>query len=472
VNILKNLKSSRACLGLGLAGAMLCTRPAAAEVTLVEKDGWRFTFDGRVNAFLSVGKGDDFPKATPGSAVQDHDVMGSKNRVTRSPEIGWKSSGQEDQNGKYFAARIRSGMVGNVLGFGLVKELTPNVSVRGYISIWSTVESPGRDKWTAVIPVTREGYFDVTGPWGSTRVGRTFGWFGRMSTEIDMLYGHGYGVGLPCSDELGPACGHVGTGVIFPGYSAGFSYSTPSLGGLQVHAGIYDPIVLGVPQPEWKRAPILRPEGSVTFETKLGAAGLLKIGAEGMFQPLSRVKLNDVVAADGTTTTVKTDESTSVWGASGGARVEVGPVRLGAAVFRGRGVGITYALQSTTATLSTETGELRTFTGFYGQGAIVLGKVHVAVGAGAASAKQLASDRMNTDLSVIKSQTGVSAALYFHASDSVVLGLDYFRFMARWYGAPKSVVGPDGTAVLADGTLMAGEKQDLNFVNAGVTYHW
>ena len=472
MNILKNLKSSRACFGLGLAGAMLCTRPAAAEVTLIEKDGWRFTFDGRVNAFLSVGKGDDFPKATPGSAVQDHDVMGSKNRVTRSPEIGWKSSGQEDQNGKYFAARIRSGMVGNVLGFGLVKSLTPNVSVKGYISIWSTVESPGRDKWTAVIPVTREGYFDVTGPWGSTRVGRTFGWFGRMSTEIDMLYGHGYGVGLPCSDELGPACGHVGTGVIFPGYSAGFSYSTPSLGGLQVHAGIYDPIVLGVPGPEWKRAPLLRPEGSVTFETKLGATGLLKIGAEGLFQPLSRVKLTDVAAADGTSTTVKTNESTSVWGASGGARLEVGPVRLGAAAFRGRGVGITYALQSTTANLSTETGELRTFTGFYGQGAVVVGKIHVTVGAGSASADQLASDRLNTDLSVIKSQTGISAALYFHASDSVVLGLDYFRYMARWYGAPKSVVGPDGTAVLADGTLMTGEKQDLNFINAGVTYHW
>lgn len=469
MNILKNLKSSGACFGLSLAAALLCTRPAAAEVTLVEHDGWRFTFDGRVNAFLSVGQGDDFPKATPGSVPMDHDVMGLANRVSRSPEIGWKSSGQEDPNGKYFAARIRSGLVGNVLGFGLVKDLSPTTQIKGYISIWSTVESPGRDKWTAVIPVTREGYFDVTGPWGSARVGRTFGWFGRMSTEIDMLYGHGYGVGLPCSDELGPACGHIGTGVAFPGYSAGFSYSTPSLGGLKVNAGLYDPIVY---RQRWDRAPLLRPEGAVTFETKLGDAGLLKLGVEALFQPLKRVEQKNVTAADGTTTTVPTEESTSVWGASGGARLEVGPVRLGAAAFRGRGVGMNYALQFTSATLSTKTNELRSFTGVYGQGALMLGKAHIAVGGGVASADQLASDRLDTSVSVIHQQIGVSAALYYHLSDSVVLGLDYFRFMARWYGAPKSVLDASGAPTLADGTLLPGEKQDLNFFNAGVTYHW
>jgi hypothetical protein len=286
-----------------------------------------------------------------------------------------------------------------------------------------------------------------------------------------MLYGHGYGVGLPCTDEVGPACGHIGTGVTYPGYSAGFSYSTPSWGGLQLHAGIYDPIVFA---PSWKRAPILRPEGALTFEAKLGGSGLLKIGVEGMYQPLARV--NETSVTDPTTMvsrTLRTDESTSVWGAAGGARLEAGPVRLGAAVFRGRGVGMTYALQNTSATLDTNTHELRSFTGIYGQGALMLGKVHLAAGGGVASADQLASDRLNTGLSVIHQQIGVSAALYYHLGDCVVLGVDYFRFMARWYGAPKSTLDPNtGTAVLADGSLLPGEKQDLNFVNAGVTYYW
>jgi Gram-negative porin len=327
VKILNNLKCVGACLGLFLAGSTLC-RSARAEVVLVEKDGWKFSFDGRVNAFLSVGKGDDFPKATPDPANpgMNHDVMGF-NKTQGIPDVGWKSAELQDTKGQYFAMRVRSGMVGNVLGFGLARQVNDTTSVKGYISIWSTIETLSRDKWAPVIPEAREGYFNVTGPWGSATVGRTFGWFGRMSTEIDMLYGHTYGVGLPCTDELGPACGHIGTGVAYPGYSAGFSYSTPSLGGLQVHAGVYDPVVFA---PSWKRAPLLRPEGSVTFETKLGGSGLLKISAEGLYQPLARL-----VEADATAMTPARDEKTSVWGAAGGARLEIGPVRLGAAAALG-----------------------------------------------------------------------------------------------------------------------------------------
>ena len=89
-----------------------------------------------------------------------------------------------------------------------------------------------------------------------------------------------------------------------------------------------------------------------------------------------------------------------------------------------------------------------------------------------ASADQLASDRLDTSLSVIHQQIGISGAVYYHVTDSVVFGLDYFRMMARWYGAPKSVLDMDGNPVLADGTLLPGEKQDINFVNLGVTYHW
>jgi hypothetical protein len=461
VNNLNRPNRIGACFWLILSLFMFC-RAARGEVVLAEKDGWRFSFDGRVNAFLSVGQGDDFPLPTPNPQTPgvDHTVMGS-NKATGVPDVGWQSSEVADTHNKYFAMRVRSGMFGNILGFGISRNLTDTTSIKGYVSIWSTIETLGRDKWAAVIPEAREGYFNVTGPWGSATVGRTFGWFGRMSTEIDQLYGHSYGVGLPCTDEVGPACGHIGTGVAYPGYSAGFSYSTPSLGGLQLHAGVYDPIVLA---PAWKRAPLLRPEGAVTFETKLGGAGLLKLGVEGLYQPLGRVDESSMP---------KTDKKTAVWGGAGGARLEVGPVRLGAAAFRGRGIGMTYALQNTSVTLNPDTYELRTFTGVYGQGALVFGKLHVAAGAGVAAADQLSSDRINPGLSVIHQQIGVSAALYYSLTDSVVLGFDYFRFMARWYGAPKSAVDPVTMApAITDGSLLPGEKQDLNFFNAGVTYHW
>jgi hypothetical protein len=452
VNILNNLKFG-ACLGLFLATSTLAPR-ARAEVLLVDKDGWRFSFDGRVNAFLSIGRGDDFPKATPNPLTpgMSHTVMGDSH-TQGVPDVGFKGNEVADVNGKYFAMRVRSGMVGNVLGFGLSRNLTDTTTIKGYVAIWSTIETLARDKWAPVIPEAREGYFSVTGPWGTASVGRTFGWFGRISTEIDLMYGHPYGVGLPCTDELGPACGHIGTGVAYPGYSAGFAYSSPSLGGLTLNVGVYDPIVFA---PKWKRAPVLRPEGSLTFEAKLGGSGMLKLGVEGLYQPLGRIHEDPVTMA-------KTDESTSVWGAAGGARLELGPVRLGAAAFRGRGIGMTYALQNTSVSLNTDTNELRTFTGVYGQGALVFGNLQLAAGAGVAAADQLTSDRINAGLSVIHQQIGVSAAIYYHLTDAVVLGLDYFRFMARWYGAPRSTT---------DFTLLPGEKQDLDFINAGVTYHW
>lgn len=455
MNTQSNLKFA-ACFGLFLAAATPC-RTARAEVPLIEKDGWTFSFDGRVGAFLSVGQGDDFPEPVIDASAPEstHDVMGST-KGPGVPDVGWKSSEVQDTEGKYFAMRVRSGMVGNVLGFGLSRAVSDNTTIKGYISIWSTIETLGRDKWAPVIPEAREGYFNVTGPWGSATVGRTFGWFGRISTEIDRLYGHPYGVGLPCTDELGPACGHIGTGVAYPGYSAGFSYSTPSLGGLKLNVGVYDPIVF---PPAWKRAPLLRPEGALTFERKFGESGLIKVALEGLYQPLARVaEQPDPV----TGVNVKVDQKTSVYGGAGGLRIEVGPFRAGAAVFGGRGIGLTYALQKSSVSFNSDTNELRKFFGVYGQLGLVLGKLQVGAGFGVASANQLPADRIDTGTSMIKQQMGASAAVYYNVADSIVVSVDYFRFMARWYGAPR----------VADYALLPGEKQDLNFVNAGVTYHW
>jgi hypothetical protein len=210
----------------------------------------------------------------------------------------------------------------------------------------------------------------------------------------------------------------------------------------------------------------LRPEGSVTFETALGATGKLRIGVEGLYQPLGRVETDAMKM-------LPRDESTSVWGAAGGVRLEVGPVRVGAAAFRGRGIGMGYALQYTSAAVNPETYELRSFSGAYGQLGLMLDKVQLAAGGGMAAADQLSSDRVNPSLSVIRRQIGISAALYYHATDSVVLGLDYFRFMARWYGAPASTLDPTTQEpVITTTAVLPGEKQDLDFINAGVTYHW
>ncbi len=450
-------KLSRLALAVGLLG---WSRVASAEVTLFEQNGWRFFADGRVNAFYSYGFGDGFPEPTPNPTGVPHTVIGI------SGGAGQSTPRQSDAENRYSTMRVRSGFVGTVFGMGLQREVVRGTTAKGFIGLWAIVESIGREKQTIGYVDAREGYVVLDGPWGSLTAGRTLGLFGRISTEIDFMYGHNFGLGYPCGDEAGPTCGHIGTGVMFPGFAAGFMYGTPSLAGVKLQVGLYDPVrLLGA----WDRTNVLRPEAALSFETKLGTAGMLKLSAEGMYQPLSRV----LTAVDANGTRVETNLSGEVWGASAGGRLEAGPVRFGASVFRGSGLGYYYALQNAPSVFDVTTRELRTFTGMYAQSALVLGKAQVSLGAGRVYLDQLESDRRDAGLSMAKGQTGVSAAFYYHVSPNLVLGLDYFRFMADWYGAPNSAPSPDpGSGPVLTGGVLAPEKQALNFLNAGATVHW
>jgi hypothetical protein len=314
--------------------------------------------------------------------------------------------------------------------------------------------------------------------------GRDLGLFGRISTETDFLYGHGFGLGLPCMDVGGnPTCGHVGTGVIGAGFGAGFAYSTPSFAGLKLQVGIYDPVrILG----GWDRAGLPRPEAQLSWETKLGGMGLAKLAVEGIWQQL---KLGANIS-DQELLKIPARE-TSIWGVAGGGRIEYGPVRFGASGFHGRGLGFFTALQNDPAMFNLVTRELRTFTGFYGQSALVFGALQVSLGAGTAMVDQLASDRDTCNellceparFSAAKSQTGISAGVFYHLSESVVLGLDYFRFMMKWHGARNSHyrLNPDGTVATypsggqiidLDAGVVKADELNMNYLNAGVTFHW
>lgn len=486
-----------------LAGAMLVglslPREAAAEVTLVEKDGWTFSANGRVGAFLSVASGDDFPEPTeplPGadptmpSPNPVHALMGSSKGVAQPGGFGYQSNYQQDAENKFFSTRVRSGLVSNVLGFALKRAITDTTSVKGYIAIWAPIESLGRDKWYAIAADVREGYLTIDGPWGAVTAGRMNPLLGRMTYEVDLHYGHGFGAGLPCTDDIGPTCGQAGVGSIHPGYGAGIVYSTPSLAGLKLHAGLFDPVrmiggsALGGVQ--YERVPLLRPEGALTFEAPLGAAGLVKVGVEGLYQPLSRVEEEDT-DDDPATEDVPVETKDKLWGVSGGLRLEVGPARIGAGFFHGAGLGLYSVLHSTNATggpgLETDptTGVIsldqthpviRKFTGFHGQLAGVFGPLQVGVGGGMASVGRIQSDSINTGLSAGKSHVGISVAAYYHVSDSVVIGADYMRFMAKWYGAPEVVTDEATSTETITGNYLTPEEQALNFINLGVTYHW
>lgn len=441
--------------------ALLRATAARAEVTIAEAGGFKFFTDGRVNTFASVGYGDDFPTASPNTdGGPEHSVIGESSAYAHG-----QNTDQDDANDKYFAIRGRNGFVASILGFGMRSSLSATTSVKGYISLWGHAETFNRDRANQSQKTfdVREGYAAFEGPWGFFTAGRQLGLFGRMSTEIDGNYGHNYGLGYPCGDKQGPACGHIGTGVMFPGFAAGFQYSTPSFAGLQLHVGVYDPVrLLGA----WNRATIARPEGAVSFEKKFADNGLIKLQVEGLWQQISRTEPSTTVPG---TSVLRT---ASVWGAGGGGRFELGPVRLGAAVWRGKGLGTYYALQNSPAVFNANTYNVRSFTGVYGQGALVFGKLQLAAGVGKVTIDQLPEDKVDIETSNAKSQLGLSAAVYYMATDNVVLGLDYFRLQADWYGAPRSTNDPNTMLAVQLPGYLAPERQVVSYVNAGATFHW
>lgn len=452
------VRRSRAWLAAALAGSVLgSAQVARAEVTLAEAKGFQFFTEGRVNTFASLGFGDEFPAANPNpDGGPPHSVVGETALYAQG-----QNTDQDDARGKYLAIRGRNGFLATVLALGTKKKITETTSVKGYVSLWGHAESYNRDRSNFSDFDVREGYMAFDGPWGSFTAGRALGLFGRISTEIDFNYGHNYGLGYPCGDAQGPTCGHIGTGVMFPGFAAGFQYSSPSLEGLKVHFGLYDPVrLLGA----WNRANIARPEGAFSYENTLGGKGLIKLQVEGMWQPISRLVVSSDPAAP---KTLRTD---AVWGAAAGARFELGPVRLGAAAFRGKGLGQYYALQNSPVVFG-PTYDVRSFTGVYAQGALVFGPVQLSAGVGRVSVDQLAYDKTDATLSNAKSQTGASVAVYYSLSESLVLGLDYFRFQADWYGAPRSTTDAGGNTVILPGYITP-ERQVVNYINAGATFHW
>jgi hypothetical protein len=470
------MRSGLLC-SLSIAACLLRARTASAEITLIDADGWTVTTDGRINAFVSQGIGDDFPAPNPNPFTVT-DAMGmTKPGPTHEVNSANGFASLFYQNGRvdsYNATRFRNGFVGGILAFGVKRKVSESTSAKGYIALWGMTQTVSRDRTNDFASSAdfapakgfdvREGWVALDGPWGTFTAGRMLALFGRISTEIDFNYGHNYGLGFPCGDKGdSPACGHIGTGVMFPGFGAGFLYSTPSFGGLQFHAALFDPVrILG----GWNRASIARPEGAISFQKQLSPTVMLKLQGEALYQ---------VLAFEGQDTT------DGVWGVSAGGRLEVGPLRLGASVFRGKGLGQYYAVQNSAVSFSqfSSNHDIRYFTGLYGQTALVLGPMQVSAGVGRVSIDQLYVDQFDYGLSNAKDQWGVSAAFYYNVTDNFVLGLDYFRFQADWYGAPYY------TAELANtdpntgqpqkgptvGYLPA-EKQVINFINAGATFHW
>lgn len=421
---------------LGFAPLLLGTVNAQAEVIVSKPaDGWEVYTAGRVGAFAELVDGDAQPPQQQG-----------RPRVTQEGINIQSGPGPNGENNGAHAtaSRVRSGFLGNILTLGVRRKLTDYTTLSGQISIWATAETTGERTYLSNYADEREGFLKVEGPGGALTVGRQLSLFSRGATEIDFLYGHQFGVGAPGGfNDQGPSGGHIGYGVLASVFVAGIVYATPSVSGLKLTVGYFDPGSL-VGQ-YWARTKLGRGETEATYDADLGATSKVHVFANGAYQKLYGAQ---------------TAESTAVYGAGAGARLEVGPFHVGVAAHTGKGLGINYFLNGSDSLFNGSTNELRTFDGVYVQTQTQVSKFDFNVGWGITRLHQLTADidpqyfvpgQNFPTTSYLKSQMGISAVVVYHFSPNLHGALDYFRSDQRWW---------------------QGEKQVLSSYNAGMTLTW
>jgi hypothetical protein len=405
-------------------------QPTPAGIHIADYQGWSLTIDGRINAFFVYGWGNHNAAQTPETGAD----------ITPGIGTGIAADNQIDIHGNFHTPRVRSGFVPNVLGFNLTKKVSNDTTLTGRIALWSDVHSNVSIYINAQTYV-QEGYMKLEGPWGSLTAGRQLALFDRGSIEIDFNYGHNYGVGWPCNfNGVLPACGQIGFGALFPFFRAGLVYGTPSLGGFQFTAGVFDPTILAG---KWERLimPTLQAEAAYTLNF---SSGMFKVFGSTVWQKIGGAAnfvdptpSNPNPPADDLTVANKTVDQ---YGFAAGFRLEVGPLRLGAAAHYGPGLGFFYAQENSQAgyyfaadARDPHDGDLRTFRGFYGQLALVFGPVMLAAGAGASQLVLLPFD--DTAITPLPKQNlGVNGVFNYHIYDNFIWDLDAFRAESSWYG--------------------------------------
>jgi hypothetical protein len=443
--MMQKLRRANAGLLLSVAVYMLFhSAEARGEVVLAKTSGGlEFFTEGRLGGFFEAVTGQTLPtpydqNGNPTPTIGDGGLdVGGLN-----PPLPMGAVGQGTVN----ATRIRSGFLGNILAFGLRQPLTDHVKVSGYFSIWANIESENERKYEPIYPDVREGYLRVDGPAGSLLVGRSLTLFSRGATEIDFLYGHRYGVGNPAGfSTSGPSGGQVGYGLLANGFGSGIQYATPSLGGVILTVGYFDPNrFVGY---YWDRTELGRPEGEATYDLGVGIVKL-HLFVNGAFQ-----KIYDV----------NSSRSANVWGYGAGGRLEISHFHIGVAGHSGQGLGINYAFDGSNAVVDVanigdgHNKQLRKFDGLYGQAQVVLGQFDLGAGIGITRVHEVSGDvvvdptTMMVNESVLKDQVGTNASVVYHFSEALHLDVDYFRASATWW---------------------LGQSQVVNTYNAGLTLTW
>lgn len=184
---------------------LLIPGSVSASVTIADMEGWKINCDGRVSSYATWVDGDN--------------------------EAG--------------TFRLRAGFNPSKLGFDVyAPETKDKHKIMARIGLYPSVQND-RQKNARTDFDVREVFFTLTTEGGSEwKLGRSLSLFQRGQVIMDMS---GLSVGGGSGTAAGNAAtgGRLGYGYLYTNFNNSVQYTTPSLSGLKLSAGLYDPSVIG-----------------------------------------------------------------------------------------------------------------------------------------------------------------------------------------------------------------------------------
>jgi hypothetical protein len=369
---------------------------ARAEIVLYDKDGWQVKTDGLAQGFFMHSSGDAAPRgATP---FVKFDFLG-----TPPP----------DADGNFQNTRFRSGWTGGRFNWRITKQLSENVKASAFLGVAYSISTQNEPAKTNNNWDVRNGFLEINAPWGDFVVGRHVGLY-TLGSIISTINNTSAALGLGNTCGIGGdnlSCYTSGYGVKFPGFWAGFVYTTPSIGGLKLKIAAYDPVKIGATMTaanadgemrnvsqEWAKTPLPHFQLLALYDLTIGSIAI-KPFFNGFSQQVGRT--------DG-----MTDKTLNTWGAGGGVDLVFGPVKLGAGGSHENGTALYLPLQGAGETVDGN-GNLRTGSSVYVHGMLTLGQIDLAAGWGQATLDRTDYDVTNR-LNINRLQRNLHASAIYH----------------------------------------------------------
>jgi hypothetical protein len=265
----------------------------------------------------------------------------------------------------------------------------------------------------------RQVYMTIGGKFGTVKLGRDIGLFGSEAILNDItLLGAG-----PPGGNVAPGnttLGRIGSGYIYTDFQPQITYISPKFAGLQVSAGVFQPLRSLTAPAQNNTAPGF--QGKVTFDQTLGEKASVRLWASGITQR------HETIGA-GTGGLV----SYTGRGLDLGAKLTFGPLTAVANWYTAKGLGTTVLnLLDTDAR-----GNPRGSEGFYVQGLATFGKFSVGASYGESRLDRTTFEIAAGNTLVRKNSSYVGQVRYGLTSWVTLLG-EYTRTMSRAHGGNRA----------------------------------